>query len=240
MTQEKTKKQDAPGGSSQSSRLDLEVDADFDSLNQPQDSGFFSKLSNRFNDALQSSRGSSRTTATQPVLAQRSVDDIALVRARTTRAQKMFIPDGVIIEGSLTGGSETEIHGRIEGNVTVDGALFLGKTALVTGNVRAGACQLDGMVEGKIECSDSLLISNTGRLAADAVAGKLIRIAGHVEGNAATPGALRIESGGVVNGDIKARVFSMDEGAVLNGRCTMRAPSQQEGAPSQNEKGSAK
>lgn len=203
--------------------------AEYKALNEARSGGFLSRIGTRFNDAIQQNRGAGQNlspVSTSPVMAQRSVDDVALMRARATRAQKMVIPEGVIIEGSLTGGSETEIHGRIEGNVTVEGALYLGKTALVTGNVRAGACQVEGMVEGKVECTDGLYLTAGGRLNADAMAGKQIRIAGRIQGNVTTPGNLRLESGAVVNGDIRARVLSMDEGAVLNGRCVMRAPSQ--------------
>lgn len=204
--------------------------AAYQAMKDARSEGFLSRISTRFSDAIQQSRGAGKNSAspssTAPVVVQRSVDDIALLRARTTRAQKMVIPEGVIIEGSLTGGSETEIYGRVEGNVTVDGALFLGKTALVTGNVRAGACQVEGMVEGKVECTDGIYLTSSGRLNAEAVAGKQVRIAGRIQGNVTTPGTLRLESGAIVNGDIRARVLSMDEGAVLNGRCVMRAPSQ--------------
>ncbi len=206
----------------------------FSKLNEAADTGLLSRLSNRFNDAIQSGRGSGHTSAAQPSLAKHTVDEVALLRARSTKTQKMYIPDGVIIEGSLTGGSETEINGRVEGNVTVDGFLLLGKSALISGNIRADSCQLEGMVEGKVECSDNLVIAATGRLSADAVAGKQIRIAGRIDGCATTPGVLRIETSGVVNGDIKARVFSMDEGATLDGRCTMRAPAQRENEQAEN------
>lgn len=204
------------------------ADKSFEKMNAASSggSGLFSRLSGRFNDALQSSRGPGTVADTPAPPPQRSAEDVSLMRARSTKTQKMFVPDGVIIEGSVTGGSETEIHGRIEGNVTVDGTLFLGKTALITGNVRAGSCQVEGMVDGKVECTDMLLVAASGRLNADAIAGKQVRIAGQIKGNAATPGSLRIEAGGIVNGDVKARVFSMDDGATLNGRCVMRAPSQ--------------
>lgn len=205
-------------------------DKSFEKMSEAGGSGLFSRISNKFNDALQSGRGTAQSSESPLPMTQRTADDISLVRARSTKTQKMYVPDGVIIEGSLTGGSETEIHGRIEGNVTVDGLLFLGKTALITGNVRADTCQVEGLVEGKVECSNSLFVAASGRLAADAVAGKQVRITGKIEGNATTPGSLRIEAGGTVNGDVRARVFSMDDGAILNGRCVMRAPAQRDSA----------
>lgn len=196
---------------------------------QPQrESGLFSKLSGRLNNTIQTNRGGSGMPVSSPPLTQRPVEDISLARARSNKGQKMYIPEGVVIEGSITGGSETEIHGRVEGNVSVEATLFLGKNALVTGNVRAVSCQVEGTVQGGIECTEDLVVTTTGRLASDAGAGKQIRVAGSVEGNVNTPGILRIEAGGVVNGDVQARVFSMSEGAELNGRCSMRAPAQEQ------------
>ena len=208
---------------------------------QPQrESGLFSKLSGRINTTLQTNRGGGGMPVSTPPLTQRPTEDLSLARARSNKGQKMYIPEGVVIEGSVTGGSETEIHGRVEGNVAVNATLFLGKTALVTGNVRAGSCQVEGTVQGGIECTDDLIVTSTGRLASDAGAGKQIRVAGSVEGNVNTPGTLRIEAGGVVNGDVQARVFSMSEGAELNDRCSMRAPDQQENLFSPPNKGEGK
>jgi cytoskeletal protein CcmA (bactofilin family) len=124
----------------------------------------------------------------------------------------------------MNGGAESEIGGRIEGDLNVDGALFLLKTAVVTGNVRAGSCQMDGLVEGGVEVSNDLAIGKTGRLNANVVAGRNVDIAGQVHGNVSTPGRLKLAAGSVVNGDVHVRVLNMEEGAALNGVCTMRAP----------------
>lgn len=193
-----------------------------------QDSGLLSKLSGRFNTALQTNRGGSGMPVTSAPSAPRPTEDISIARIRSNKAQKMYIPEGVVIEGSITGGSETEIYGRIEGNVSVDSTLLLGKSSLVNGNVRAGSCQVEGTVKGGIQCTDDLIVTTTGRLASDAAAGKQVRVAGNVDGNVNTPGTLRIEAGGVVNGDVQARVFSMSEGAELNGRCSMRTQERQD------------
>lgn len=192
-----------------------------------QDAGLFSKISGRFNSAMQANRGGGGGMASQP-LPQRPTEEVSIARIRSSKGQKMYIPEGVVIAGSITGGLETEIHGRVEGNVSVDATLILGKNAVITGDVHAGSCQVDGTVKGVIKCTDDLVVAATGRLASDALAGKQIRVAGSIEGNVNTPGVLRIEAGGVVNGDVQARVFSMSEGAELNGRCSMRAQDQQE------------
>ncbi|MBI2421324.1 MAG: polymer-forming cytoskeletal protein [Candidatus Hydrogenedentes bacterium] len=209
--------------------LQTEVEQDFAELEKAGKRGLLGRFNTRFNDALQNSRGTERQRDAVKEIAESpnvSADDLAIRRARNVSLQKMVIPEGVIIEGSLTGGSDTEISGKIEGNITVEGRLFLGASALVSGNVRAGSCQVEGLVEGRVECSDTLELSKSGRLNADVIAGKRINIAGQVYGNVTTPGVLRLAEGGRIEGDVRTRSLTMEEGATLNGLCAMRAPAQ--------------
>ena len=139
----------------------------------------------------------------------------------------MIIPEGVVISGSVSSGAETEISGRVDGDVTVEGRLYLGPTALISGNVRATACKVEGLVEGKMECSQEIELGRTGRLNADAMAGKKATVAGQVFGNVATGGMLHLVATGRIEGNIQTRQLVMEEGSVFNGRCGMRAPAQQ-------------
>lgn len=211
--------------------LDFHNDEDFEAMERAANKGLFGRLNTRFNDALQSGRGPERQRdAVQETArnADTTADDLAIRRARTVTAQKMVIPEGVIIEGHLTGGSDTEISGRIEGNITVEGRLHLGAGALVTGDVRANSCRIEGLVEGKVECSNEVDLGKTGRLNADVLAGKRITVAGQIRGNVITPGRLHLSGTSQVTGDIRTRRLTMDEGAMLNGACSMRAPAQRE------------
>lgn len=189
--------------------------------------GFLGRVNQAFQDVLQSSRGTDRGRS--PVEeagddARVTADDLAIRRAKNVKPRRMIIPEGVIIEGSLTSGSETEISGRIEGNITVDGRLFLGASALVTGNVRAATCRVEGLVEGKIECSQDLELGQTGRLNADAQSGKTLLIAGQVFGSTTTAGSIRIVATAKVSSNLRTRKLVIEEGAMFNGRCTMRPP----------------
>ncbi len=218
-------------------RLDLDAEAQesYQKLNKAGRKGLFGKFNARINDALTSSRGPERErdaaaeSAGQPGV---TADDLAMRRAKTVKAQRMTIPEGVIVEGNLSGATDTEIAGRVDGDVTVEGRLYLGKSALVSGNVRATSAKIEGLVEGKVECSELLELSETGRLNADVVVGKRINLAGQVYGNVTTPGILNMLGTCKVHGDIKVRNLHMDEGATLNGACIMRAPAQRE-APAQ-------
>lgn len=209
-----------------------------------QKQSFFSRFNTAFTDVLQTSRGQNRRPEPLPEFGTEeppaTADDIALRRARNVRGpQRMVVPEGVIISGSLSGSSETEIAGRVDGDVHIEGNLFLGQTALISGSVRATSCRVEGLVEGKVECTSDLEITTTGRLNADAIAAKRISVAGQVLGNVVTGGLLKLEKTAKVTGDVRARRFVMDEGAILNGACIMRAQNQTVAASVQNGGGSS-
>lgn len=214
-----------------SGAANVDSDADYDELQKAGKKGLFGRFSKSIDDAIQQGRGPEHTRDAV-VEAQSKVgmkaDDLALRRARTVTSQKMIIPEGVIIEGSLTGGTDTEISGKIEGDITVDGRLYLGKSALVSGNIRAGSCKVDGLVEGVVECTDTLELGPSGRLSANVTAGKRIDLAGEVYGDVTTPGALHLGSSCKVHGNVRVRNLHMDEGAELNGSCQMQTPAQRD------------
>ncbi len=178
----------------------------------------------RFQDAIQTSRGDERGGLEAPMPGPAGSDDLALRRAKTNRTQRMIVPEGVVIEGSFSSGSDTDIAGRVNGDVSVESKLLLGPSATVTGNVRAAMCSLEGLVEGHIECGIELELGATGRLNADAIAGKKMTVAGEVHGNVTCGGTLRLVSSAKVTGNIRARVIVIEEGAIFNGTCSMSAP----------------
>lgn len=224
-----------------------DAEQDYEAMEQHR-KGFFGRFNARFNDALQQGRSAERGSfdlptppppapGSTPTPVEPSGDDLALRRARAASATRMVVPEGVVIEGSLMGSADTEIHGRITGDISIEGRLFLGPKAIVSGNVKAHACQIEGNVEGKVECSEEVHLGASGRVHADLLAGKRIILAGQVYGNVATPGALKLASTCRVDGDVRARNLAMEEGAALNGKCIMRAPTQQQAQPAQQAQG---
>jgi len=191
--------------------------------------GLFGRVNSRFQDALQTGRGDNRRAHARQESRDNphvTTDDLALRRARNVSTQRMIIPEGVIIEGSLTSGSETDINGHIDGDVTVEGFLNLGGSALIAGNVRARRCTIEGAVDGKMDCAEEIVLAQSGRLNSDVIAGKQLTIAGEINGNVQCSGLLRLEATGKVTGNIRARKMIIEEGAVLNGKCSMRPPAE--------------
>jgi cytoskeletal protein CcmA (bactofilin family) len=213
---------DVPAASNKDdSYADLEKAAKGDS--------FLHRISSSFQDMIQTSRGAERPQPSELDVADAglaSADDIAIRRAKNVTPKRMVVPEGVIVSGGMTSGSETEICGRVDGDVVVDGKLYLGQTALISGNVRATSCRVEGLIEGKLECSQEVDVGKTGRLNADALAGKRIVIAGQIIGNVSTGGLLRLGATGRVEGNIQARQLVIEEGSTFNGRCVMRTPAQ--------------
>ncbi len=131
---------------------------------------------------------------------------------------RMVIPEGVVIEGPVRGGKDVEIHGHINGNVTVEGRLLLGRASLVKGSVQAVSAQVEGRVEGKVECSQELVLGPSGCITGDVKAGKRISIGGKVLGNVSSAETLELLDTSEVQGDMVTKIISVAEGAKIKGK----------------------
>lgn len=170
----------------------------------------------RSEDALRDVRSETATATAS------SADDLAIRRSKSvTNPQRMTVPEGVIIEGALTSSSETDVAGKIDGNVTVDGTLNLTASALITGKVRASVCTILGLAEGKVEIDEDLVLGKGGKITSDVMAGNRVMISGVVNGNIQCGGKLELADSAEVNGNIKARSVVIHNGAMFNGTCTM-------------------
>lgn len=151
-------------------------------------------------------------------------DDMALRNAQATAPQRMIVPPGVVIEGTMSSGSDTQIGGRVEGDARVEARLAIEPSGVITGKVRAGSCVVRGKVEGGLESQQDLTVGETGVIEADAIAGKDLTISGEVNGNVKCGGRLRLTNTAKLNGNIKARSVLIEEGALFNGNCSMTKP----------------
>ena len=188
---------------------------------------FLDRVNTAFHDVLHNSRGSNRQANAVREAGNRpdvNLDDLAIRRAKNVKPQRLTVPEGVIVDGSLSSANETEIEGKVQGDVHVEGGLYLGASALISGNVRSTQCRVEGLVEGKMECSQDIELGSSGRLNADVLAGKRIVVSGQIFGNVYSGGLLHLTSTAKITGDVFAKKIVIEDGAVLNGRCSMRKP----------------
>ncbi len=175
----------------------------------------FGRFNAKVQDAIQTGRADTPARDDAP-----KHDDLALKKPKNAKAQRMVVPEGVVIEGSLNSLSETEISGTVEGDVTVDGKLLLGETGKINGNVRTTTAKIEGQVQGKFECTQDLEIELSGKLNNDVLSGKAMSVSGAINGNVTCGGLLRLAASANVTGNIRARSLVIEEGAVFNGHCS--------------------
>lgn len=102
-------------------------------------------------------------------------------------------------------------------------AAWIGQAVFVRGDVIAtGDLVIDGRVEGTIELGDhNLMIGESASIVANLVA-KAVTISGEVKGNVTGNASVELKSTGIVEGDVKAPRFLMEDGAVLRGKVDAR------------------
>lgn len=119
-----------------------------------------------------------------------------------------------MLEHKKRGYSETKV-------VTI-----IGPGTVVTGEIKSkGTIRVEGMVSGRLQSDDSIVIQETGRVKADLMAGQVV-ISGEVQGNVLAHERIEVTAKGKLLGDITAPRVSISEGVLFEGLCTMKAPGQ--------------
>ncbi len=150
-------------------------------------------------------------------------EPLNIPKTQKTGLKVMIIPDQVYIEGSIRGECDSEIYGKINGNVQIRGNLVLGKTAEVKGSIKALSASIDGVVEGKIETTNDVEIGPNSKIQAELISGQKIVISGQVNGSIHAEVGVKLQQTARLNGDITAlKWFSIQEGAIFNGNCSMK------------------
>jgi cytoskeletal protein CcmA (bactofilin family) len=191
-------------------------------------SGLLGRFGAKLQDAVQQGRAEEATRRPAQNLAREAAlpaDDVAIRQGQSLVLQRMIVPEGVVIEGAMSSNSDTQIAGRIGGDVRVEARLALEPTGVVTGKIHAVACSVRGTVNGDVETLQDLTIGETGVVNADAIAGKDMVISGEINGNVKCGGRLRLTNTARLTGNIRARTLVLDEGAMFNGSCNMTKPS---------------
>jgi cytoskeletal protein CcmA (bactofilin family) len=99
---------------------------------------------------------------------------------------------------------------------------IIGKDTTITGTLDVkGALRVDGVVKGKIICSDCVTVGATGVVEADIEANTAV-IAGKMSGNVHTSDKIELQAKCEMEGDIKTKSLVIEQGAVFCGSCNMK------------------
>jgi cytoskeletal protein CcmA (bactofilin family) len=78
-----------------------------------------------------------------------------------------LIAKHIELNGNLTGAGDLKIDGKFEGNILLDGNLFLTENAQIKGNIQAIEFQCNGIVEGNIFIKEKFIIGSKSKIIGD-------------------------------------------------------------------------
>jgi cytoskeletal protein CcmA (bactofilin family) len=87
-----------------------------------------------------------------------------------------LISEGCKITGLITGNSDFQISGEIDGDCDLEGTVTLAKSGLWTGTIKAGNVIIAGQVEGDIVANGMVEITATAKITGT-VSGEAIAVA---------------------------------------------------------------
>ncbi len=130
-------------------------------------------------DAPKDDRGAETSASRPAVLAGSSASSPSMAPTRTPSSSlnmttsKNVLSSDVEIKGSIKFSHDLIIDGRIEGEVSSDGALTVGENALIKGEIKTRAVTLFGKVEGNITVVERCELKSNAVLVGDVTAGTL-------------------------------------------------------------------
>jgi cytoskeletal protein CcmA (bactofilin family) len=108
--------------------------------------------------------------------------------------QSGIIGKGIVIRGSLSGGGDLVIEGRVEGQISLKNHLTIESTARVQADIRAEELTINGEASGNIDASSRVAVNASAKVAGDIKAPRVV-----------------IEDGAVFNGSIEMDVQLPDD-----------------------------
>lgn len=92
----------------------------------------------------------------------------------TGSTSKNVLSTDVEIHGTLKFSGELTFEGKLEGEISTDGALQLGDSAVIKGDINAGSVVVRGKITGNINAKEKIEIKAKAELFGDIKAAKLV------------------------------------------------------------------
>ena len=96
----------------------------------------------------------------------------------TTTDGTTIIGESILISGSLNGDEDLTVRGRVEGTLTLTKTLSVEPTGIVKAEVQVKNCVIAGVVVGNVTATESVEITNEGRMVGDIAAPRVIIVDG--------------------------------------------------------------
>lgn len=104
------------------------------------------------------------------------------------------------ITGDLKGSDTVHVDGTLNGNISVDNMVVIGKSGIINGNIKAQKIMVNGSVKGSMTCVD-LEIMQSGKVS-HKIDADTITLDGEVEGTIVAKSSINILKNAQVNADL--------------------------------------
>jgi cytoskeletal protein CcmA (bactofilin family) len=88
-------------------------------------------------------------------------------------AQQNIIAQDTKLIGNITSNSPIRIDGSLEGNLTTQGKVVVGKMGSIKGQLKGVNADIEGKFSGKIELTGTLVLKDTAHIDGEVIIGKL-------------------------------------------------------------------
>ena len=89
-----------------------------------------------------------------------------------------IIGESIFVSGSLSGDEDLTVLGRVEGSISLSQTLFVAESGIVKADVVVDDAVISGIVVGNVTATNSVQVTETGRLLGDLRAPRIMIVAG--------------------------------------------------------------
>ena len=139
--------------------------------------------------------------------------------------QATMVGESIVITGSLTGDEDLIILGRVEGTISLSRTLFVSTNGVAKADIAVENAVISGIVVGNITATDSIQITETGRVVGDLNAPRVMLTTGaRVRGQVSAGEAQEAESTAASSSSMGRNISQMYERMSLPARRPMAQP----------------
>ncbi len=130
------------------------------------------------------------------------------------------VGQGARIEGTLSSTGSLRIHGRLSGDIAVDGDVSVAAGSDVRADINARSISLAGKVKGNLTAPGEVVLPSQSRVEGD-VRAQSVTVHGTVDGDLVAEQSVKLGREARVQGDVTCRTLAIEEGAFFVGRSIM-------------------